>query len=139
MTVLNNDLIIVCEWAQETPSGEDLQTLIGNNVMRGGYTEDFTNASGQKAISIQNQAMSLESLGVPMMDDNYLFKCFGGSTEIDDAWEVFAAVTKRFENVSGKNTTSGGIVLSHLINKSEAEDPDYRWPLIQAIFNIKTL
>ena len=140
---IKDSLKIVCEWAEKsTPSGSAaalLNDAIGTNVGKGRLglksdKSDFDNSF--KALVIQPQAQTSE-FDAPVQSDRYVFKCYGGSNNPDDAINVFRLVFNAFHKAFG-DTTTGGIVRSELETGSLQMEQDTGYPVYIAVFFIMT-
>lgn len=129
-------LDIVVDWA--LVPGTTLAGLISTRVAKRWLpatgASKFTNE--QAAIRISGQAQSSE-FDADQQSDNYVFMCYGGTDDADDAAEVGRAVFDRFQKAFG-DVASGGIVRSSLVSGSDTRDPDEGWPVHIAIYEILT-
>lgn len=130
---MNSGLKIVCEYAEV--AGTALNALISTRVGKGRLPSSFTNA--QKAIVIQSQAITTEEFDANVQSDRYVIKCFGGTSNPDDAEAVFLAAYTRFHKAHG-DTTTGGVVMGEFETGTPMVDPDTGWPLYVATFRIQT-
>ena len=133
---MNSPLTIVTEYA--LVSGTSLYTLVDTRVAKDRIPTTRPSFSNSQAILvIQSQALVQDSFDAPVMEDRYIFKCYGGTSNPDTAETLFRAVHDRFHKAHG-DTASSGIVLSEFESGSPMVDPDMGWPLYVATFRIKT-
>jgi len=129
---LNAHLDIVMNWALAT--GTTLYSLVGTRVAKRRMPSSFKNTA--KALCIHDETTSTE-FEPEIVWGTYVFKCYGGTDDADDAAEVFRAVHARFHNKAG-DITSGGIVRSTFVTGTLTYEPDTGWPVYIAKFEIGT-
>ncbi len=129
----------VIEWGciQDTR----LNTLI-NGRMASRTPKGFTNTEKAVIVILTGESpIERASVKSGMRTGLYAFRCYGGSTDPDDAREVFEAVYERFHDKSGE-TDTGSIVKSLFASKAVASEPsvesDTGWPVHIGFFEITT-
>jgi len=130
---MNSGLKIVCEYAEV--AGTALNALIGTYVGKGRLPAGFKN--NYAAIVVQSQAITQDEFDADVQSDRYVVKCFGGTSNPDDAEAVFLAAHTRFHKAHG-DTTTGGVVMGEFETGTPMVDPDTGWPLYVATFRIQT-
>jgi hypothetical protein len=74
----------------------------------------------------------------PVNQHQIAIKCYGGSTNDDDAWTVHERVYSVLHNAIG-DTSGGGIAFAELNTVSKYYEPDTGWPVVLAIYQVETV
>lgn len=132
MATIISGLDIVIAHALGT--GTSLYTLVGTRIAKRLLPDSFKNA--QAAICVHPESATTP-INAGIVTDTYVFKCYGGTDDPDDAAAVFRAVYARFQDARATNA-SGSIVQSELVMTSDMVDPETGWPVYIGKFKITT-
>ena len=127
---MNDGLKTVVEFAL---ADTGIAALVSDRVARDRLPGGYDNTEAAIRVSLID--------GTSMADPDvnpqrYSFHCYGGTDDLEDAFDVFNAVHGRFHDAIG-TATSGGIFYSQLESMNASIDPDEGWPVYIAIFEIK--
>ena len=88
------------------------------------------------AVVYQEMSELTHPSATEVITSTWLFKCFGGSDDPNDAKAVFRALSDRFNGVRHQTTTSGTILVANIITSGPYVDAERGYPCWQAQFRV---
>lgn len=132
-----NPVKVITEFLEETleataQSGDTLHERIAMDRTPTDFDNTVTMAQ------VQHQSGRPATAQAPVNTHQITIKCYGGTSNDDDAWAVHERIYEVLHNAIG-DTDNGGITFCELATVSKYYEPDTEWPVVLAIYQTETV
>jgi len=112
-----------------TKTGTALYVLNKNRVNAVQLPAGYKNTESGIVVSLQTITAQLNA---SMWTGQVQFRCYGGSSKIDDVVSIFNALHSRLQNAHEPNN----LVLAYLVSMNLIIEPETEWPSVLSVYTV---